>query len=316
MAPERAAGAAGLVGGAGLRGAAMTIVVACPAKVNLHLEGLGRRPDGYHELRTVFAAVGVWDELALEEAAAGVFELTVVPAGAAPEGTENLVVRATRALAAATGNIRGARMTLRKAIPVGGGLGGGSADAAAALVGAARLWGADATPRDLAELAADLGADVPFFLVGGAAWGVGRGSEVTPLPDLPAWWVVLVPGPSPISTAEAYRALDERGMDGDSDCEILAWVAGGGELPVGRCRNDLQPAVAARWPEVAERLARVRATGPMLAMLSGSGGTVFGLYRGEADARRAAVTLAAAGPVAAPVLGREASRLRASAGED
>jgi 4-diphosphocytidyl-2-C-methyl-D-erythritol kinase len=90
----------------------------------------------------------------------------------------------------------------------------------------------------------------------------------------------------------------------------------GGDLPVGRCRNDLQPTVAQRWPEVAERLARVRATGPMLAMLSGSGGTVFGLYRNEPDARQAARALAAAGPLVAPVLGREASRLRASDGRE
>ncbi len=193
-----------MVDGAGLRGAAVTIVVACPAKVNLHLEVLGRRPDGYHELRTVFAAVGVWDELALEEAPAGVFELSVVPAGAAPEGPENLVVRAARALAAAAGNGRGARMTLRKAIPLGGGLGGGSADAAAALVGAARLWGADATPRDLAELAAALGADVPFFLVGGR--GVGRRARLGGYAA--AGFAALVGGPG----AGAVADLDRRGI--------------------------------------------------------------------------------------------------------
>lgn len=294
----------------------MKVVVSCPAKVNLHLEVLGRRPDGYHELRTLFAAVGLWDELAIEVAPAGVFELSVVPAGAAPAGPENLAVRAVRALAATAGGAHGARMTLRKGIPAGGGLGGGSADAAAALVGAASLWRTDVNPQALLELAAALGADVPFFLVGGAAWGVGRGSEVAPLPDLPAWWVVLLPGPAPISTAEVYRALDARGLDGDADCEIYEWVASGGDLPVGRCRNDLQPTVAQRWPEVAERLARVRATGPMLAMLSGSGGSVFGLYRDESDARQAARALAAAGPLVAPVLGREASRLRATDGRE
>jgi 4-diphosphocytidyl-2-C-methyl-D-erythritol kinase len=292
------------------------VVVSCPAKVNLHLEVLGRRPDGYHELRTVFAAVGLWDELALEVAPPGVFELSVVPAGAAPAGAENLAVRAVRALAATAGGAHGARVTLRKAIPAGGGLGGGSADAAAALVGAASLWKTDLDPRALVELAAALGADVPFFLVGGAAWGVGRGSVVAPLPDLPAWWVVLLPGPTAIATAEVYRAFDAGGLDGDADCAIYQWVVSGGDLPVGRCRNDLQPTVAQRWPEVAERLARVRATGPMLAMLSGSGGTVFGLYRDEPDARRAARALAAAGPLVAPVLGREASRLRASEGRE
>jgi 4-diphosphocytidyl-2-C-methyl-D-erythritol kinase len=292
------------------------VVVSCPAKVNLHLEVLGRRPDGYHELRTVFAAAGLWDELTLETAPAGVAELCVVPAGAAPVGPENLAVRAVRALAATAGGAHGARVTLRKAIPMGGGLGGGSADAAAALVGAARLWKIDMEPRALVEVASTLGADVPFFLVGGVAWGVGRGSQVAPLPDLPPWWLVLLPGPAPIATAEVYRALDARALDGGGDDEIYRWVASGGSLPIGRCRNDLQPTVVERWPEVAERLARVRATGPMLAMLSGSGGTVFGLYRDEPDARRAARAMAAGGPLVAPVLGRAASCLRPSAGKE
>ncbi len=294
----------------------MKVVVSCPAKVNLHLEVLGRRPDGYHELRTVFAAVGLWDELVLEAAPAGVFELSVVPVGAAPVGPENLAMRAVRALAATAGGAHGARLTLRKAIPAGGGLGGGSSDAAAALVGAASLWRADMNPQALVGLGAGLGADVPFFLVGGAAWGVGRGSDIAPLPDLPAWWVVLLPGPSPISTGEVYRTLAARGLDGGAAREIYEWIVNGGDLPVGRCRNDLQSTVVEHWPEVGERLARVRATVPMLAMLSGSGGTVFGLYRDETDARRAARALAAAGPLVAPVLGREASRLRASDGRE
>ena len=293
----------------------MTVRLACPAKVNLHLEVLGRRRDGYHELRTVFAPVGVWDELALAPAPAGVFEVSVEPPGAAPESADNLALRAARALAGALGLDRGVRLALRKRIPAGGGLGGGSSDAAAALVGAARLWRADVSVAELAPLAAELGADVPYFLTGGVAWGVGRGSELSPLPDLPPWWVVLLPGPEPISTAEVYRALDAGAVDASADSAIYRWVTGGGELPVRRCRNDLQATVEERWPEVRDRLRRLQETEPMLAMLCGSGATVFGLYRDESAARMAGRALAALRPLAAPLLGRAASALRPSDGE-
>ncbi len=294
----------------------MTLVVRCPAKVNLHLQVLGRRPDGYHELRTLFAAVGVWDELRFEAAPDGVLEVSVEPAGAAPCGQDNLVAKAGRALAEAAGVRRGARVALAKRIPVAGGLGGGSADAAAALVGLAELWGLGAADADLRALAAGLGADVPFFLVGGAAWGVGRGSEVAPVRDLPPWWVVLLPGPDPIPTAEVYRALAAGELDGDADVAIYGWVESGGEFPFGRCRNDLQSTVVRRWPEVGERVRRLEATRPLLAILSGSGGTVFGVYRGEGEAREAAHAVASFGPLVAPVLTRAASRLRPSVAEE
>jgi 4-diphosphocytidyl-2-C-methyl-D-erythritol kinase len=292
------------------------IRVRCPAKVNLHLEVLGRRLDGYHEIRTVFAAVGVWDELVCTGAPGGLFELAVEPAGAAPAGADNVVVKAARALAEHIGGLRGARMVLRKGIPVAGGLGGGSSDAAAALAGLARLWGSSRPFHELEPLAAELGADVPFFLVGGIAWGVGRGSDVTPLPDLPPWWVVLLPGPEPIPTGEVYRALDAGALDVGGSPEIYRWVAAGGDLPFGGCRNDLQPTVTERWPEISRRLMSVHATQPLLGLLSGSGGTVFGLFQDEARARHSAGQLAAYGPIVAPLLTREASLPRPSAMEE
>lgn len=119
----------------------MKVRVRCPAKVNLHLQVLGRRSDDYHELRTIFAAVGAWDELFVESAPAGVLELTVEPAGVVPAGDDNLVMRAARLLAEHLGVAQGARMRLHKGIPVAGGLGGGSSDAAATLVGLACVWG-------------------------------------------------------------------------------------------------------------------------------------------------------------------------------
>jgi len=293
----------------------VNVRVRCPAKINLHLEVVGTRADQYHELRTLFAAIGLWDELELAAAPPGVVDVTVEPPGAAPCGDDNLVVRAARALIARFGPAKGARMRLRKAIPAGGGLGGGSSDAAGALVGLSRLWGLDGSFAALHPVAGELGADVPFFLLGGVAWGVGRGAEVFPLPDLPAWWVVLVPGPAPISTADVYAGLDSRRLDTSAASELHRWVVAGGELPVSSCRNALESTVVARWPEVGRRLERVRATGPELALLAGSGATVFGVYFDAERARQAAERLAGDCPRVVPLLSRNASCLRPLEGE-
>lgn len=288
------------------------LTVRCPGKVNLHLEVVGRRPDGYHELRTLFVAVGIWDELRFDAAPVDTLELTVEPVGAVPSGEDNLVLRAARALQRRSGTRRGARIHLRKGIPIAGGMGGGSSDAAAALVGLAAHWGLALAPRDLQGLAALLGADVPFFLVGGAAWGVGRGTELTALADLPPWWVVLMPGDEAIPTAKVYRALDAGPVDETPGTEVYEWVVSRGGVPFALCRNDLEPTVLRLWPRVAARLEAVRGTQPLMALLSGSGGTVFGLYRDEQAARCAAGALARHGPVLAPLLTRKASLLRPS----
>lgn len=292
------------------------LTVRVPAKVNLHLEVRGRRADRYHELRTLFASVGVWDEIEVEAASEGVIELDVRPAGRVPAGPENLVVRAATALRAATGAIQGARITLRKGIPVAGGLGGGSADAAATLVALARLWGTGTAFAELHPIAAALGADVPFFLLGGVAWGVGRGSEVYPLPDLPAWWLVLLPGEEGVPTAEVYRLLAAPAVDERPHSAVYEWIVAGGVLPLSACRNELEPTVVAHWHGVSRRLDEIRRTRPRLALLSGSGGTVFGVYEGHLEALEAARLLAERGPILAPLLTREASTLRPSAGED
>ncbi len=293
----------------------MRVSVRCPAKVNLHLEVLGRRGDGYHELRTLFASVGVWDELRFAPAPPGELTLEVEPTGVVPTDGTNLIVKAAKALAEAWPPATGARLHLCKRIPVAGGMGGGSADAAATLVGLAELWQIPVRLGELRRIAAELGADVPFFLVGGAAWGVGRGSEVYPLADLPAWWVVLLPGQESVPTGEVYRALSGRTLDGRLGSEVYEWVVSGGELPIHACRNDLQPTVLERWRAIAGRLERVQQARPRLAMVSGSGGTVFGLFGDEAAALDAAVTLADLGPIVAPVLGRDAARLQPLVGE-
>lgn len=291
-----------------MRGASRAWVVRCPAKVNLHLEVLGRRPDGYHQLRTLFAAVGVWDTLVIVPGGEGI-TLEVHPPGAAPAGEENLVVRAARLLERQVGRPLGARLTLVKGIPVAAGLGGGSADAAAGLVGLNRAWELGVTLEQLHALAAALGADVPFFLCGGVAWGEGRGDELRPLPDLPPWWVVLLPGEVPVSTALVYAALAAPPLGAPPPSPLYDWLRQGGEFPFAACRNDLESVVVEQFPQVRERLAALAAEGPKLAMLSGSGGSVFALFETEGEAQACAGRLAGRGAIAAPILARQASLL-------
>lgn len=176
------------------------------AKINLGLEVLGLRPDGYHEVRTVLQTVALSDTLEVHPAPSEVSLECSDPA--LPTGEGNLAVKAARLLRAEFGCGAGARLVLTKRIPSQAGLGGGSSDAAAALMALAKLWKLSVDPARLAALAAKLGSDVPFFLVGGTALGLGRGEEVYPLPDAPAANLVLAWGAQGMPTAEAYRIVD------------------------------------------------------------------------------------------------------------
>jgi 4-diphosphocytidyl-2-C-methyl-D-erythritol kinase len=177
------------------------------AKVNVALEILRRRPDGYHELHTILQAIGLYDDLTCEPAP----DLTL-EAPALADDAPNLVMRAAQALQEATGCQAGASLTLRKGIPAASGLGGGSADAAAALVALNVLWKLYLEPEELARIAPTLGSDVPFFLLGGTALARGRGEELEPLPDpVPRWLVVLVPDTVlPEKTRRIYAMLDPK----------------------------------------------------------------------------------------------------------
>ncbi len=308
------------------------IVVRCPAKVNLHLEVLGLRADGYHEVRTLMAAVGLWDELVVFPSASGAIEVAVEGGVAVPE--DNTVRRAGELLARHFGVRAGAKIVLAKGIPVAAGLGGGSADGAAALVGLAHFWGLDLPRRELAALAAALGSDVPFFLEGGACWAEGRGEIVYPLPDLPPLGVVLVPGREPVPTPAVYRAWDEghgptgglhegkvepemvgaHGFPRAAEALLYDWLVGGGRLPWAKLRNDLQQPAVGLFPWIGEHLRRLETFSPLLAMVSGSGGTVFGIFASQAEARNAAGGVP--GAVAVPVLTRKQSRLVPKRKED
>jgi len=270
----------------------MTVRVRVPAKVNLYLRVLGKRRDGYHDLETVFHAIGLWDELEIRPAPAMRFRRAGLPS---PAGADNLCARAMAALREAVRPRGGAEVRLLKRIPAGAGLGGGSADAAATLAGLNRFWRGGLGPRALAALALRLGSDVPFFLRGGAAIGRGRGERLTPVPSRLRAWAVVVKPAFGVPTKDAYAAMDriperERGCP----AATLAGVSRAlrrGRLGALRVHNDFEAVIAARHPRIAAlRLALLRA-GAAPAFLTGSGSAVVGLFPGRPAASRAARAL-------------------------
>ena len=251
------------------------LVLRPSAKINLNLRVGPRRADGYHDVRTVLQSIALHDELRIQ-ATRGPFELVVEAAGV-PTGETNLVWRAARALWTALrreGEPQHARVTIAKQIPVGAGLGGGSADAAAALVGLHALWKGRLAPADLHRLAAGLGADVPFFLVGGTAVGVDRGDEIYPLVDAPRLGVILVQPPFSVATADAYRWFDE-GPATTVDATIGGRIRMGWPTGPLTVVNDLQAPVAARHPMLTDILWACRRAGAEAAGMTGSGSAVF-----------------------------------------
>jgi len=266
------------------------------AKVNLRLEILGRRADGYHELRTIFQSISLHDTLTLEIQRKAGIELRIAGNSqlAAEPGPDNLVTRAIGDLSRAIGFRGGVRATLVKRIPVGRGLGGGSSDAAAALIGLLRLTGKRVDPACLFAIASGLGADVPFFLHGGRALGIGRGDEIYPLPDA-ARRPVLVVSPHDIAvpTVEAYKWLarpEPRGRLTKAPAPsklwrfcALCWSPQGGVLG-----NDFEAAVFPRFSRLASIKRELLRQGATDASLAGSGSAVFGIFQNPAMARRAA----------------------------
>ncbi len=248
------------------------------AKINLHLQVEGRLPDGNHELRTLFQTVSLHDLVALTPIDAPGVELSV-PDGGAPEDESNLAYRAARELLDFVAPERGLKIELHKRIPAGGGLGGGSGNAATVLLGAREVLDLSVADADLVTLAADLGADVPFFLVGGTAWVVGRGDRIVPLPELPEQEVVLVdPGVS-VSTAEVFAALKPQ-RPRPLPAGVAAFVDGGSAPDIGSLGgfNDLEKPVLDAFPKVRSVYNALRRAGANVVRLSGSGATVFACF--------------------------------------
>jgi 4-diphosphocytidyl-2-C-methyl-D-erythritol kinase len=259
------------------------------AKINLGLRVTGRRPDGYHEIRTLFQTVTLKDRLTFGPLPDGRLEL-VCAAPDVPADETNLVHRAAVALRERFGVADGARVVLEKTIPPGGGLGGGSADAAVALVGLTRLWKLPAGGDELAELGARLGADVPFFLTGGTALGTGTGTDIEPLGDVPERTLLVVTPGVRVSTAEAYKALSAPALTKAEGPVTLSVSRAGSQFWDSHregLRNDFEPAVFRLHPEIGRARDALAAAGARPALLSGSGASVFGVFKSASDAERA-----------------------------
>ena len=246
--------------------ATASLVLPAPAKLNLFLHILGRRPDGYHQLQTLFQLLDYGDELELSATLDGALEITVEPALPDVPMTANLAYRAALALRQHRPGPEGARVLLRKRLPLGGGLGGGSSDAATVLVGLNRLWGLDLGVTELCAIGLSLGADVPAFIQGRTAWGEGIGEQLTPLDLPPAWYLVLKPDCN-VATAAVFahpeltrhtRAMKIRAFSGEG------------------ATNDCQSVVETMYPQVREaRLWLARYAQPRL---TGTGACLFARF--------------------------------------
>ena len=272
-----------------------SVRVRVPAKVNLHLSVGPLRADGYHELITVFHAVDITDEL-IATAANGI-SLTVSGAGTdgVPVGPDNLAWRAAELLAEATGVAADVHLELRKRIPVAGGMAGGSADAAAALLGCARVWD---VPADLPQLAGRLGADVAFPLLGGTAIGTGRGELLDPVPVNAVLHWVFALADAGISTGAAYSELDRLRASGAApepigapDALLAALASGDTAAVAANLGNDLEAAALELRPELWKTLAAGRDAGALGALVSGSGPTCAFLCTSAEHAQRVAAAL-------------------------
>lgn len=265
------------------------VEVLAPAKLNLFLEVLGRRADGYHEIETVMVAVSLCDTLTVRDDPSGEIRLRCSDP-ALPVGADNLVIQAADRLREATGCRRGARIELAKAIPARAGLAGGSSDAAATLAALDRLWDLRMGPERLDALAAEVGSDVPFFHHVPAAVCRGRGERVEPVTLSATYHFVLVCPPIGVSTADVYRRVvpPERPRDVGS---ILDTLRRGGTDELGRgLFNRLQPVAEALVPDLVRVRDALATLGPLLdgSAMSGSGSAYFGLCRDPAAARHAA----------------------------
>ena len=278
------------------------------AKLNLSLAVLAKRPDGFHEIESLMVPVTLHDTLTIRTSDSSDVRLTVrfggrllEPAAAVlrrdvPTDDSNLAVRAARLLAAEAGETRGLEIDLVKEIPSGAGLGGGSSDAAAALVGAAEAWGIDWPRSRLATLAAQLGSDVPFFLEGGPAIASGRGERLVAVGGIPALHAVIACPAAGLSTAAVYtHCTPDAAQRGAAERLAGAFVAGDLGTAFAAMHNTLEPPARALAADVGRLLDAMTAAGAVRPMLTGSGSACFALARSEPEARGIAVRLEAAG---------------------
>jgi 4-diphosphocytidyl-2-C-methyl-D-erythritol kinase len=263
------------------------------AKVNLDLRVGGRRADGYHELRTVFQTISLADTIEIDYRQGR----TKVELASDPEIPGNLILKAADLVLEATGATGRFTIRLRKRIPLGGGLGGGSSNAAAILLALPVLTRKRLPLEQAMELAARLGSDVPFFLLGGTAAALGRGAELYPLPEGPAWPLAVVTPGVPISTPAAFQALNREltnGVPSPIINSFQAFVWRLGSFSPGEdwgCVNDFESVVFPQYPQLESIKGKLLELGARPSLMSGSGSTVFGVFRGRELRDRAAAAL-------------------------
>ncbi|MFF3645866.1 4-(cytidine 5'-diphospho)-2-C-methyl-D-erythritol kinase [Streptomyces sp. NPDC002564] len=277
----------------------MSVTVRVPAKVNVQLAVGAARPDGFHDLANVFLAVGLHDEVTVTPAAG--LRITCAGPGAdqVPLDRTNLAARAVELLAARHGRAPDVHVHIAKDIPVAGGMAGGSADGAGALVAADALWGTNTSRGELLDICAELGSDVPFSLVGGAALGTGRGEKLEPLEVGGTFHWVFAVADGGLSTPAVYREFDRLTPAAPapeaSPALLDALRTGDADALAAAVSNDLQPAALSLFPALHDTLAAGTAAGALAALVSGSGPTTAFLARDAASAGRIADALRASG---------------------
>ena len=252
------------------------VFVRAPAKINLTLDVLGKRPDGYHALASVMQTIAVYDTIALWPRPAG--EITLACNAPELSGESNLAWRAARLISAVTGGAHGVHIELRKEIPTQGGLGGGSSDGAAILVALNRWWQLGLSTAALIDLAAQLGSDVPFFIVGGTALIEGRGEIVTPLPDVTPLWLVVAKPPVNVPTPAVFRGLTPAAYtDGLATQQLVVAIRAGTLPPLNDAtlHNALEQDVLRDYPAVERLRGVLRRAGAPTVRMSGSGPTLY-----------------------------------------
>jgi 4-diphosphocytidyl-2-C-methyl-D-erythritol kinase len=270
----------------------MFITTVARAKINLVLDVLGKRPDGYHEVKTVMQSVALHDRLEFSPGTEGI-KLSVIGSDL-PLDETNLVYRAAELIRSQAGIRRGVNVLIKKNIPVAAGLGGGSADAAATLVALNKMWRTGYSLSELMRLGEQLGSDVPFCLLGGTALARGKGEQLTPLSPCPECGLVLVKPPVNVSTALVYRAFKPELIEKKPDCRAVVENIKNGNITgiANNLANALEPVTVQMHPQIAVIKAKLMAAGALGALMSGSGPTVFGLAPDPESARKVAARYA------------------------
>jgi 4-diphosphocytidyl-2-C-methyl-D-erythritol kinase len=265
-----------------------TLTLPAFAKINLSLLVLGRRPDGFHELETVLQTISLHDAITIT-VIDGPEIVLACDDRSLPTGADNLVYRAAESLQSGFAPGKGVRIRLEKRIPAQAGLGGGSADAAVTLMALTYLWRTNATANELFEMAGSLGADVPFFFLGGTALGKGTGTDLRPLPDAPDQFLLVLKPNASISTSAAYKSLQARSLT-TAEAKTILSSSDRSEVSYSfdskALQNDFEPVVFELEPEIERAKVALMKAGAEGVLLTGSGSAVFGVFdSGDAQAR-------------------------------